>query len=136
VLAGLLVLVALAVVIGVAEKLAHQTTASPPPSGATKTGSAPVTEHPDRTVRLYFSAINHHRYAVAWRIGGQNAPIKSFEAGFAGTAHDTILILSTRGDIVTARLVARQLDGTVKTFQGTYTVTNNVISATDVHRIS
>jgi hypothetical protein len=47
-----------------------------------------------------------------------------------------VTILSTSGNVVTARLAATQTNGTVKTYQGTYTVTNGVISSTDVQRVS
>jgi hypothetical protein len=45
-----------------------------------------------------------------------------------------VTILSVNGNLVTARLVALQANGTVKTYQGTYTVANGVISATNVQQ--
>ena len=59
----------------------------------------------------------------------------TFKAGFAGTAHDTLKVVSTSGNIVTASLAALQANGTVRNYQGTYTVSNGVISSTDVHRV-
>jgi hypothetical protein len=44
-----------------------------------------------------------------------------------------VTIEATSGNVVTARLLADQSDGTVKTFRGTYTVTNGIISASKVH---
>jgi len=38
--------------------------------------------------------------------------------------------------VVTARVAALQTDGTVKTYQGTYTVSNRVISHFNVHQVS
>jgi hypothetical protein len=38
--------------------------------------------------------------------------------------------------VVTARLLAYQTDGTVKTYQGTYTVQNGEISQSNVQQVS
>ena len=45
-------------------------------------------------------------------------------------------ILSTSGRVVTARLTATQTDGSIRTYQGTYTVTSGVITSSDVSRTS
>jgi len=90
------------------------------------------------TVRAYYGAINHHRYARAWRLGGRNTgqTYHAFVSGFAGTAHDTVTIQSVSGDVVTAQLAAQQTNGTVKTYQGSYTVEGGVITKFSVQRIS
>jgi hypothetical protein len=90
------------------------------------------------TVRSYYAAINHHRYPRAWRLGGRNtgSTYPSFVSGFATTAHDRVMIQSVSGDVVTAEVTAEQTDGTVKTYQGTYTVTGGVITQFNVHQIS
>ena len=94
--------------------------------------------HPTATVRAYIAAINGHHYARAWRIGGRNTggSYPSFVSGFTGTAKDTLTILSVSGHVVTARLTARQTDGTVSTYQGTYTVHHGVITGFDVVQLS
>jgi transcriptional regulator with XRE-family HTH domain len=94
--------------------------------------------HPTATVRAYIAAINGHHYARAWRIGGRNTggSYPSFVSGFTGTAKDTLTILSVSGHVVTARLTARQTDGTVNTYQGTYTVHHGVITGFDVVQLS
>jgi serine/threonine protein kinase len=134
-LALLIVVVGLCGVAGIAYKLSHRNDQSRPPATVYKTVPATVA-NPARTVREYFAAINHHRYLAAWRLSGTSESFATFRAGFAGTAYDTVTILSTSGNVVTARLVATQNNGTVKTYQGTYTVTGGVISATDVQRVS
>jgi serine/threonine-protein kinase len=103
------------------------TPAAPPPPGVLAA-----------TVRAYYSAINHQRYARAWRLGGRNtgSTYQNFVSGFATTAHDGVTIQSVSGDVVTAQVVAEQTDGTVKTYQGTYTVNNGVITQFNVHQIS
>ena len=92
---------------------------------------------PAATVRAYIAAINGHHYARAWRLGGRNAggSYSGFVSGFSGTAKDTLTIVSVRGGVVTARLSARQTDGTVNTYQGTYTAHHGVIIGFDVLQV-
>jgi len=106
--------------------------ASPaPPSPAPPGGLA-------ATVRAYYAAINHHRYARAWRLGGRNIgeTYRAFVTGFSTTAHDTVTIQSVSGDVVTAQLAAQQTNGTVKTYQGSYTVEGGVITQFNVRQVS
>ena len=81
------------------------------------------------------AAINDHHYRLAWRLGGRNgpSPYPQFVRGFATTARDTLTVVSVDGDVVTARLSARQGDGSVQAFQGTYTVEGGVITRFSVH---
>ena len=90
------------------------------------------------TVRAYIAAIYGHHYARAWRLGGRNTggSYPGFVSGFAGTARDTLTIVSVSGHVVTARLSAKQTDGTVNTYQGTYTVHHGVIVGFDVVQLS
>jgi hypothetical protein len=134
-LALLITVIGLCGVAGIAYKLSHRNYRSLPPVTVYRTVH-PSSQDPARTVREYFAAINHHRYLVAWRLGGASESFTTFKAGFAGTQYDTVTILSTSGNVVTAKLAATQTNGTVKTYQGTYTVTNGVISATNVQRVS
>jgi serine/threonine-protein kinase len=93
---------------------------------------------PVATVKAYIAAINGHQYGRAWNLGGRNnsASYANFAQGFGTTARDTLIILSVQGDVVTAELVAQQTDGTVKTYQGMYTVDDGVITRSDVRQIS
>lgn len=95
------------------------------------------TAGPAATVRAYFAAISDRDYPLAWRLGGRNTGISysSFVSGHRTTAKDTVTILSVAGDVVTARLVALETDGTVKIFEGTYTVRNGVIVHFDVRQV-
>ncbi len=92
---------------------------------------------PAATVRAYIAAINGHHYRRAWHIGGRNSSSSyaAFAQGFSSTAKDTLIILSVNGNVVTARLVAVQTDGSVKTYQGTYAVEDGVITKSEVARI-
>jgi hypothetical protein len=88
-------------------------------------------------VQAYFTAINRHQYRRAWRLGGRYTGISyaEFVSGFAGTAHDAVTILSVAGHVVTARLRARQTDGSVKHYQGTYRVSHGVITGFNVAQV-
>lgn len=84
---------------------------------------------PAATVLAYVAAINGHDYARAWSLGGRNTgqSYSNFVSGFSMTARDALTIVSVSSDVVTARLTAQQTDGTVDTYQGTYTVHRGVI---------
>jgi hypothetical protein len=92
---------------------------------------------PVATVRAYVAAINGHRYARAWRLGGRNTggSYPQFVSGFGTTARDALTIVSVSRHAVTARITAHQTDGTVDTYQGTYTVDNGVIVGFDVLQV-
>ena len=115
---------------------------APSPSGPASAGNAgnspppPPAGDPAATVQAYYTAINEHRYSRAWHLGGMNtgSTYSSFVSGFAGTAHDTVTIQSVSGNTVNAQLTAQQTDGTVKTYQGTYVVTNGVITQFNVQQ--
>jgi hypothetical protein len=118
--------------------VAGNASASPTPGPSSPGLASPTPESdPAAVVTAYFAAINGKAYEKAWRLGGSNfsPPYTSFADGFATTAQDTVAILSVSGNVVTARLVAQQTDGTVKTFQGTYTVTGGVITGSDMKQV-
>jgi serine/threonine protein kinase len=116
---------------------AHATTRP----AATTNATAPVnsaTTGPAATVQAYVTAINAHRYARAWALGGKNSgsTYSSFVQGFNGTAQDNLTIISVAGSVVTAKLAALQTNGSVKNFEGTYTVSNAVITHFDIRQTS
>jgi hypothetical protein len=94
-------------------------------------------DSPAGVVRAYVAAINAHHYRIAWRIGGYvtSKSRRAFIHGYRGTAHVSVKIISIGGRTVLARLVARQSNGTVKLFEGTYTVFHGRIVASDVDQI-
>ncbi|HEY2075411.1 MAG TPA: protein kinase [Streptosporangiaceae bacterium] len=137
VLAVVLALACMAGAAGIAYALSHRHHGALPPAAARSV--PPALTKQGRVVREYFAAINDHRYLLAYRLGGHSGSLvglKAFELGFAGTKHDIVTIDSVNGDVVTATLVAEQTDGTVKKFQGTYTVINGKISSTNVGKVS
>jgi serine/threonine protein kinase len=110
---------------------------SPTPTPTTSPSSPPppAVLGPAATVRAYITAINNHNYLRAWNLGGRftSSSFSAYKAGFAGTQHDTLTILSVRGSVVSAHLAALQTDGTVKDFEGTYTVHNGIITSSSIH---
>jgi serine/threonine-protein kinase len=111
-------------------------TSSPPVT--TSPPAPPVAAGPASTVQAYIAAINAHDYQKAWNLGGDNTgqSYSQFVQGFNGTAKDTLTIQSVSGNVVTAQLQALQSDGTVKNYEGTYTVTNGVITTFHITQTS
>ncbi|KOX02883.1 hypothetical protein [Streptomyces sp. NRRL B-3648] len=97
------------------------------PDGA---GSTEAADGPAGTVTRFFDAINQGDYATAWDLGGKNldASYTSFVSGFSSTARDDVTIESVEGDTVRVQLLARQTDGTQKSYSGRYTVADGVIT--------
>jgi hypothetical protein len=130
------------VLVGFGYKLLHHNPAANPPATQTTTGAA-LAGDPAAVVHEYFAAINEHRYLRAWQLVGGGTSGSSagtafpqFRNGFVGTLRDRLMVLSTKGDVVTARLRATQDNGVVKIYQGTYTVTGGIIVASDVQLVS
>ena len=150
---GALLIVAVILLLGMAGALfallrGHSSSTSTPPASTSSAPSSskqttsppvnPAAAGPAATVQAYFAAINAHNYRKAWNLGGSNTgrSYQQFVQGFNGTQQDTLTIQSVSGNVVTAGLSAVQTDGTVKNFQGTYTVNNGVITSFDVRRTS
>jgi serine/threonine protein kinase len=130
---------ALAAIAGAGYKvLHHQGPASAPPVTQPSTSPTVTTADPAAVVQAYFAAINAHDYRKAFRLvnGQQGGTYQQFVHGFAGTKTDAVTILSTVGNVVTARLAATQTNGTVKNYQGTYTVAGGVITSSKVFPVS
>jgi hypothetical protein len=106
--------------------------AQPPPQFANATA----------VVSQFYQDITDHNYAAAWALGGDNisngVTYTAWAAGYADTTASIALgtISDFGADQVQAALVATQLDGSVKTYQGTYTVQNGVIVAADIIQTS
>ncbi|WP_430478824.1 excalibur calcium-binding domain-containing protein [Streptomyces sp. P11-1] len=92
----------------------------------------------EATVVAYFDAINARDYRAAWELGGKNlaGDYQAFVDGFAGTERDTVRILGVQGNTVRAELEALQTDGSLKLFEGTYTVRSGVITSADVREVT
>ncbi|MGW5064570.1 excalibur calcium-binding domain-containing protein [Streptomyces cyaneofuscatus] len=105
---------------------------APPPAPSTSSALGA-----EATVVAYFDAINAQDYRAAWELGGKNlaGDYETFVDGLAGTERDTVRILGVAGDTVRAELEALQSDGSLKLFEGTYTVRSGVITSAEVREV-
>ena len=105
--------------------------AAPPPAPAQQVNAEAV-------VTQYYQDITDHDYAAAWALGGANIAGGSYSqyvAGFSTTAGISLGTVSQFGsDQVSAVLYATQSDGSVKVFDGTYTVSGGVLVAAAIRQ--
>jgi len=136
-----IIIIVIAAVVGL---LLRSHNAPPPVTGPTTPASGATTPAtaalgPAATVRAYYAAINAHNYHRAWTLVGgtttQTTDYNGFVKGFNGTQSDQVTIVSVSGNVVTIKLAATQTDGTVKNYQGTYTVTNGVITQSQIQPV-
>ncbi len=119
---------------GIGYSLLHR---APPPAAPTVGNTTRVHAlSPAATVKAYFKAINQHRFTDAWHLAGSRGLLSTFTAGYTGTAHDAVTILSVNGQMVSVHLRALQTNNTVKSYAGSYTVSNGVITAATVKRVN
>jgi hypothetical protein len=95
----------------------------------------------EAVVAQFYQDITDHNYAAAWALGGRNLSngvgYASWRAGYSTTASVTLNNYSQWGSLtVSVSLTATQTDGTVKTYQGTYTVSGGVIVAARIVQTS
>jgi len=97
--------------------------------------SSPAASSPGTVVTDYYNAINAHRFHAAYELNAQaqgSEPFANFRDGFAGTQNDVLTITGVSGETVSFRLTANQTDGSAKLYQGSYTVQNGKIVASNV----
>ncbi|GAA1957082.1 hypothetical protein [Kitasatospora viridis] len=116
-------------------------TATPTPAPTvtvTTPGGNPQLTNAVAVVTQYYQDVTNHDYAAAWALGGDNIAGESYQqyvAGFATTASISLGTVSAFGsNQVQAVLYATQTDGSVKVYQGTYTVQNGVLVAASIQQ--
>ncbi|WP_051942882.1 hypothetical protein [Streptacidiphilus rugosus] len=91
-------------------------------------------------VTQYYQDITDHNYAAAWALGGSNIAGASYDQWVAGYATTASISLGTvsqfGGSQVQAVLYATQTDGTVKVYEGTYTVSGGVLVGASIRQVS
>lgn len=134
---ALLVLAAAATVALRDRSLLHLSGGQTPAPSASAPAVASIGS-PATTVKRYISAINNHEYLRAWRLGGENSgsTYQGFVQGFSTTERDSLTILSVSANVVKARVAALQTNGTVRIYQGTYTVQRGVITGFNIRQVS
>jgi hypothetical protein len=91
-------------------------------------------------VSQFYADISGGDYTDAWNLGGDNIggmPYPQWVAGYSTTASISIGTIASLGPgQVHAEIIAAQDDGTVKTYEGTYTVEGGVIVSADIVQTS
>lgn len=121
---------------------ATPTTAAPVPSVTeTVQQAAPSLTDASAVVDQFYADITNGDYYDAWNLGGKNIAGTSYDAWVAGYKDTTAsievgTIASFGPGQVRAEIIATQLDGSVKTYEGTYTVENGEIVSASIQQIS
>jgi hypothetical protein len=102
----------------------------------------PPMTNPTSVVLQYYQDITDHDYSGAWALGGDNLSggmsYSTWVAGYQDTtASISVISYGTwSSDEVWADIIAMQLDGSVRTYSGTYTVQGGVMVAANITRSS
>ena len=102
----------------------------------------PAMTNPGSVVMQYYQDVSDGDYPAAWALGGDNLSggvgYSTWVAGYQNTtASISITSYGTwSSSKVWADISAVQLDGSVKTYSGTYTVWDGVITAADITQTS
>jgi hypothetical protein len=111
-----------------------QTATPAPPPPSSPAGIQAVT--PWAVVSEYYGDIESGDYPGAYALLSSGSvtgqTYQQFVNGFACTSVEDLSDLGTTGDTVTISLNATQCDGTVNSYQGTYTVQGGRITAADI----
>jgi hypothetical protein len=99
---------------------------------------APGLSDPEAVVTQFYADISAHDYSAAWALGGDNiggTDYTDWVAGYGATASISVSSAEDFGsDQVSATISAVQTDGSVRNYQGTYTVQNGVIVGANITR--
>ena len=104
--------------------------------------ASPEMTNPGSVVMQYYQDITDGDYPAAWALGGDNlSGAVGYSAWVAGYRDTTASISVTSygtwsSGKVWADISAVQLDGSVKTYAGTYTVRDGVLTAADITQTS
>ena len=94
----------------------------------------------EAVVDQFYADITNHDYPTASSLGGDNISGTDYNSWVAGYSTTASLNLGTdatwNGPTVNAELIAVQTDGSVRTYQGTYTVIGGVITAASIVQTS
>jgi hypothetical protein len=114
---------------------APQTATTQPPVQA-PAAPAPQFVNAEAVVAQYYQDITDQNYQAAWLLGGNIIGGSDYAGWVAGYATTASIALGTASDFgsdqVQAALYATQTDGSVRSYEGTYTVTSGVITAASI----
>ncbi|MER6047125.1 hypothetical protein ABT168_06585 [Streptomyces sp. NPDC001793] len=111
-------------------------TSTPTPTPTPTPNSDTDTDSPNAIVEKFYDAINSRDFRTAWDLGGKNIGGDSYTDWVSGYDTTVHIDLSTEdsdgGDEVHTVVRALQKDGSVKVFEGTYTVSDGAIVNADM----
>jgi len=126
---------------GAPSAAAPAATAPAAPTTTPAPAPAPLA-NPSAVVTQFYQDITDGDYSAAWALGGDNlaggVSYDTWVAGYQDTTSSVAVVTSSNwnGDTAYAEIDATQLDGTVKTYTGTYTVQNGAIVSADIAQAS
>ncbi|MEU8995588.1 hypothetical protein AB0C95_12395 [Streptomyces caniferus] len=104
----------------------------------TPSDTSPSSDDASAIVEEYYRYINDENFSAAWDLGGKNIGGASYSRWVSGFDTTESIDLTAVNDAspgqVRALLHATQSDGSVKVFQGTYTVSGGEIVSADITR--
>ena len=114
---------------------------APANQGPAAPASNPQLTSPVAVVQQYYQDLSDQNYQAAWQLGGDNlnggVGYDQWVAGYSTTASISVDDYGTYSDgTVWTHISAIQTDGTVKTYDGTYTVANGVIVSASMTQTS
>jgi hypothetical protein len=109
-----------------------------PPAAVPPVAPRPHLTNASAVVQQYYQDITDHDYPAAWALGGANISGLTYGQWVAGYATTANINLGTVSDFVQSQvravLYATQTDGTVKVYEGTYTVSGGVLVGASIRQ--
>lgn len=113
-----------------------QAPAAPAPPVQAPAAPVPQFVNAEAVVAQFYQDITDQNYQAAWLLGGNNIGGTDYANWVAGYATTASIALGTASNFgsgqVQAALYATQTDGSIRSYEGTYTVTNGVITAASI----
>ncbi|MFB7950332.1 hypothetical protein ACFC6L_36120 [Kitasatospora phosalacinea] len=115
-------------------------TATPNPTVTVTTarGGNPTLTNATAVVTQYYEDITNHDYAAAWALGGKYIGGSDYNGWVKGYATTARIYLGTSSEFgsgqVRAVIYAVQTDGSTKTYEGTYTVSNGLLVGASIRQ--
>ncbi|MFF4101992.1 hypothetical protein [Streptomyces sp. NPDC001903] len=115
---------------------AAYTPPAPPPAPPPAEESPARPDDPGEVVEEYYRDLVNQDFAAAWELGGRNIAHTSYAKWVAGYDTTASISLGSANTVDPGRvrvlIRALQTDGTLKVFEGTYTVSGGVIVGAEV----
>jgi hypothetical protein len=111
-----------------------------PPAQSTQPVQATRGASAKAVVDQFYQDLNARDYQAAWQLGGSNVSggvgYSAWVAGYGTTASISASTVQDSAGTVSVNITATQTDGSVKTYAGTYIVSNGVIVSAHITQTS